>query len=133
MDLHRWPSGRDPPPGALHGHGQADGFPVGFRLRGTRCARPPGPQETPLRGALRVNNLSTPWPSAGNRSAIPTVPPDQDWHQQVKQLIETAYGGASLAAPFPALAGKQIQNNGGSGIRRLGGSILMTLDSPEAG
>jgi len=46
-------------PGGDAGHGKPAGFPCGERAA----------------LALRVRVLPTPWPSAGNRCAIPTSPP----------------------------------------------------------
>ena len=51
---------RGPPVGAVRSHGKHGGLPDGFRWCETgHPARPSGQQATPLRGALRVNKLST--------------------------------------------------------------------------
>jgi hypothetical protein len=77
-----------------------------FASRNGPPCRPPGPQATPLWGALRVHNLSTPTGCAWKTLRVSHTAPCIGKHQQVNPFIEIGHGSAALAAVFPALAGE---------------------------
>jgi len=77
-----------------------------FASRNGPLARPLGPQATPLRGALRVHNLTTPAGYAWKTLRVSHTVPCEGKQQQVNQFMKTGHGSAALAAVFPALAGE---------------------------
>ena len=77
-------------------------------------ARPPGQQETPLRGALRVNRFPTPagcaWKNASRFSTPPLA--KKSTAAAFTRKNDIGYGGASLAALVTPLDGTQASLDG---------------------
>ena len=103
-------------PGRCAGNGKAAGLPAGFRYA-ERASSPPlrVHRQTPLRGALRVNNLPTPTGFAWKTLArFPHRPCQRFISSSVFIEIRSygTYGGASLAALATPLDGTQASEVG---------------------
>ena len=99
-----------------------------FATRNGLPARPSGPQSTPLQGALRVHNLTTPAGFAWKTLAFSTPPLLKVYHHQ--RLFEiNSYGnyGDSLAATFTPLLGT-LSGQGGKPFL----SFFHSIDEVEA-